>query len=67
MLQAKGPARLGVPVTLVRPDGFPTIPVPELPQEEVSVETGLIVRDPEPEERLQSGLVGDPDPGLAPP
>src|SRR5712691_1388184 len=66
MLQPQPPARLGVPEALVRPYGPATVPPPDLLEEEVGVQDGLVVRDAEPEEGPQSGLVGDPDPGLPP-
>ena len=55
MLQPQPPARLGVPETLVRPYGPATIPPPDLLEEEVGVQDGLVVRDVEPNEALRVG------------
>jgi hypothetical protein len=68
MLQPQPPARLRVPHALVCPDGLlPPVLSPQLLQEQIGVQDGLIVRDTERQEGLQSWLVGDPDPGLPPP
>jgi hypothetical protein len=67
MLQAEEVARLGTEPSFVRPDGLSPIPRPDLPEEEVGVQTALIVGDAEPEERLQLRLLSDPYPCFPPP
>jgi len=65
MLQPQPPARLRVPHALVSADWLDPVPPPELLQEEVDVQGGLIAGDAEPKEDLQHRLVGHPDPCLS--